>query len=86
MPESKTMFLQKQGEYGLCTDITVGSCEQGNDLRDCTKVTDIADYPKDYKLLKEDCCTEILFRILMFRPSRLFRIVSHSEIMNYFIL
>lgn len=37
------MFLQKEGVYGLRTNITVGSCEQGNDLRDYTKVKDIVD-------------------------------------------
>ena len=63
MPEEKTMCLQKEGVYGLPTDITAGSCEQGNDLRDFTKVTDIVDYSKDYKLLKKESSTEIIFRI-----------------------
>ena len=43
MPEGKTMFLQKEDVYGLRTNITAGSCEQGNDLLDYTKVTDIVD-------------------------------------------
>ena len=60
MPEGKTMCLQKEGVYGLRTNIIAGSCEQGDDLRDYKKVTDIVDYPKDNKLLK-DCSKEIFF-------------------------
>jgi hypothetical protein len=79
------MCLQKKGVYGLRTNIIAGSYEQANDLRDYKKVTDIVDYPKDYKLLK-DCSKEILLRISMLMFSTLFRIRRHSKITNSFTL